>query len=348
MANAQIEAVEAGIDYLWYTRCNVPTASGIAYNSGWLAERYAADGVSIGVLQEAPLDIARHHYDHLLPGLIREGGNVPALVARSNGSPTRLIGLTWIDERQVIAVRADSGIASAADLAGKRIAAPSWSEKKESSMARAMALHGFENALALAGLGLRDMTLVEIPLGDVVPPGRHREERKTDAWPGIRLVADGAADAVYLKGAGAARAAAEAGLVVAVNLDAIPNRRARVNNGTPRPLTVHQKLLDERPDWVVAFLAQTLRAAEWAIANPVAVRDVVARETQSTLAKVIDAYGPDFHRGLHPDLSKERIDLLGVQKDFLLRHQFMTSDFDLADWIAAEPLETARRLIAEH
>ena len=67
------------IDQLWYTRCNVPTASGIAYNLGWLSDAYMADGIQIGVLQDAPIEISRHHYDHDLAGLIREGGNVPAL-----------------------------------------------------------------------------------------------------------------------------------------------------------------------------------------------------------------------------------------------------------------------------
>ncbi|MEJ0094955.1 MAG: hypothetical protein WDN46_16465 [Methylocella sp.] len=122
--------------HLWYTRCNVPTASGIAFNLGWLSERYAADGVTIGALQDAPADIARSHYDHLLPSLIREGGNVPALVARSNGSRTRLVGLTWIDERQAIVVRPDSKIATPRDLAGARIAVPSWTNTRMTSMAR--------------------------------------------------------------------------------------------------------------------------------------------------------------------------------------------------------------------
>ncbi|MEP9375947.1 ABC transporter substrate-binding protein [Aquabacter sp. CN5-332] len=342
----QLQAVPApGIDRLWYTRCNVPTASGIAFNLGWLADRYGRDGMTIGALQDAPLEIARHHYDHLLPGLIREGGNVPALVARSNGAPTRLIGLTWIDEQQIIAVRPESGIAGPRDLAGRRIAVPAFTGRGETSMARAMALHGFENALALAGLTLADVEIIDVGLEEIVPPGRHRKSTQAVLWPGLDLVEQGAADALYLKGAAAGRAARAAGLVVAVDLDATPDRRSRVNNGTPRPLTVHEDLLAQHPDWVVAFLAETLRAADWAAADAHAVKEIVARETQAPVEEMEKTYGPDFHATLHPDLSGERLGLLGIQKDFLLRHGFLARDFDLADWVEPGPLQAARRLL---
>ena len=31
------------IDTLWFTRCPVPTATGLAYKLGWLTEEFAAD-----------------------------------------------------------------------------------------------------------------------------------------------------------------------------------------------------------------------------------------------------------------------------------------------------------------
>ena len=89
------------LDTLWFTRCPVPTASGIAFKLGWLGEEFARDGIRVATLQDA-LQLGRHHYDHELPGLFREGGNVPALAARGAGTPTRLIGLTWIEEWQTI------------------------------------------------------------------------------------------------------------------------------------------------------------------------------------------------------------------------------------------------------
>ena len=39
------------------------------------------------------------------------------------------------------------------------------------------------------------------------------------------------------------------GLVVGIDLDGFSDRRFRVNNGTPRPITVHERLLEEHPIW---------------------------------------------------------------------------------------------------
>ncbi|MBF6371344.1 ABC transporter substrate-binding protein, partial [Nocardia puris] len=93
---------------------------------GWLGETAAAAGLEFGVLQDAGPELAGHHFLHDLPSLIREGGNVPALAARAQGSPPRLIGLTWIDEAQAILVGPDSPVASPAELAGLRIGVPGW------------------------------------------------------------------------------------------------------------------------------------------------------------------------------------------------------------------------------
>ena len=144
------------IDTIWFTRCPVPTATGLAYKLGWLEEEFAADGIGIRTLQEVGGEQARHHYDHGLANLIREGGNLLALPARAQGANTRLIGLTWIDEWQAILVRPGSDIASPADLRGKRLALPVFrridleENRRGRSIARGMSLAGYHGALASA------------------------------------------------------------------------------------------------------------------------------------------------------------------------------------------------------
>jgi ABC-type nitrate/sulfonate/bicarbonate transport system substrate-binding protein len=347
-------ATDEALDQVWYTRCPVPTASGLALDLGWLAEQFAADGLPVGVLQEAGPDLARHHFDHRLLGLFREGGNVPALAARAEGAPTRLIGLTWIDESQAIVVRPDSGVATPAGLRGLRIALPAWAEDRGRSFPRAMALHGVRSALGLGGLTYDDVTFVEVPtvrsplvLGaDAARNEPDVPQEQGSAFAGIDALVEGRVDAAYVKGARAAEQVRAAGLRVAVDLDTTESRRHRVNNGTPRPITVHQRLLDERPDLVVGFLAQTLRAADWAADHLDEVRAVLQRETRSGPDGVVAAYRDGFHRALHPDLSGERVELLGIQKQFLLTHGFLAADFDLDAWVAPEPIEAARALLA--
>lgn len=333
------------LEQLWFTRCPVPTASGIAYTLGWLTEEFAADGLPVETLQHAR-QLGHHHYDHQLPGLFREGGNVPALAARAAGAPSRLIGLTWIEEWQTILVRPDSGICSAADLKGKRLALPAWGANRPGSIARAMSLHGYKGALSLAGLSFDDVQLVEVALQsqDDAPTPQQGLQR---LWSGLDYLVRGEVDAVYVKGAAAADAARRLGLVVGIDLDQIADPRNRINNGTPRPITVHQSLLDEHFELVVRFLAQTLRAADWARDNRDGLLRILQDETRAGAQGVDEAYRGDFHTTLAPDLSAERLAYLDIQKTFLNLHGFLEADFALADWVDPRPLQVAQQLLAE-
>ena len=336
-----------GLERIWFTRCPVPTASGIAHSLGWLQAEFGKDGLTVAALQDAPPSYNRHHYDHDLPGLFREGGNIPALAAKANGSPSRLIGLTWIDEWQAILVRKEVGPIEPADLKGLRIALPAYAASRAGSIARGMTLAGIKGALGIAGLCLEDVTFVDVPLHDLgnQPLG---PERLQKLWSGIDWLAAGKVDAVYVKGASAVDAAHKADVIVGIDLDAYPSRLTRVNNGTPRPITVHQNLIDDHFDLVVRFLEQALRAADWAAADLAGVHALLEQETKAGPAGVAAAYRRNFHRALHPDLSAERIDMLKRQANFLWIHGFLEHSVDVDSWIDPRPLQAAlsRRVAA--
>jgi ABC-type nitrate/sulfonate/bicarbonate transport system substrate-binding protein len=332
------------IDTIWFTRCPVPTATGLAYKLGWLEQEFAPDGIAIRTLQEVGGEQARHHYDHGLPSLIREGGNLFALPARAQGANTRLIGLTWIDEAQAILVRPGSGITSPRDLAGKRLALPVLrridieENKRGRSIARGMSLAGYHGALASSGLSLSDVRLVEVGDDGAAPAGA---APGASLWQGIAALGRGEVDAVYVKGAAAVEAALAAGVVVGIDLDRLPERRFRVNNGTPRPITVHQDFLDRHFDLVVRFLGQTLRAAEWAQTRRDEVLAILQGETRAGGAAVAAAYRDGFHTTLAPDLSEERLGLFEQQKNFQLVHGFLDRDVDVRAWADPAPLAAA-------
>lgn len=345
----------AEFNQLWFTRCPVPTATGLAYKLGWLNEEFKDDGIAVDTLQDNR-ELGRHHYDHQLPSLIREGGNLLALAARAQGAPTRLIGLTWIDEWQTILVRPDSGITKPADLKGKRLALPDYSEStieshsRGSSIARGMSLHGYKGALAYAGLTFDDVDFVEVPSNrgnPVTVSGGGNNNGLTNLWSGLQYLADGLVDAVYVKGASAVDAARAVGAVVGIDLDQLPERRFRVNNGTPRPITVHESLIDDHFDVLVRFLDQTLRAADWAAENLDGVQAILKSETRGSDGAVAAAYRGDFHKTLHPDLSAERLQLFEQQKKFMWLHGFQERDFDFEGWVDPRPLEAAHKLRAE-
>ncbi|MFZ6646918.1 ABC transporter substrate-binding protein [Undibacterium sp. TJN25] len=334
------------IDTIWFTRCPVPTATGLAYKLGWLDEEFSRDGIAVKTLQETGGDLARHHYDHELSSLIREGGNLLALPAKAQGAPTRLIGLTWIDEWQSILVRPGSGISRPEDLKGKRLALPRFREedilhnRRGRSIARGMSLAGYKGALASAGLSLDDVRLVE--LAEEEKP-ELRNNLGNGLWKGIEALTRGEVDAVYVKGASAAEAARKAGVIVGIDLDRLPEKRFRVNNGTPRPITVHQDFLENHFDLLARFLAQTLRAAEWAKGNLPGVQQILQDETRGSADSVQEAYRDGFHLSLAPDLSEERLSLFRQQKDFQLVHGLLDRDVDIDAWIDTRPLEEAYR-----
>ncbi|MCL2450334.1 MAG: ABC transporter substrate-binding protein [Polyangiaceae bacterium] len=343
------------LETLWFTRCagggrgGVPTASGIAYKLGYLDEEFGREGIALRTLQDADAgDFRYHHYDHGLESLIREGGNLFAIPAKAQGASTRLIGLTWIDEAQSILVRPDSDIRSPGDLKGKRLALPAYRQadldegKRGRSIARHMSVHGYKGALASAGLTLDDVKLVEV--------GRASDGEPRDTfggfWPSYEPLVKGDVDAVYVKGAPGQDGARKHGVVVGIDLDKLPERRFRVNNGTPRPITVHQRFLDDHYDILVRFLHQTLRAAEWAKTNLTGVRVILQGETGSTAEAVEAAYRDGFHLSLAPDLSTERVELFRQQTDFLLAYGVLDRDIDFDAWIDPRPLEDAQQLRA--
>jgi ABC-type nitrate/sulfonate/bicarbonate transport system substrate-binding protein len=326
------------LDRIWFTRCPVPTASGIAYSLGWLDEEFGRDGLRVEAIQDAPRALHDQDNDNRLFGVFREGGNIPALAERANGAPTCLIGLTWIDEWQAVLVRKDTGPIDPVQLKGLRVALPAYSSDRGRSIARGMSLAGIKGALGIAGLGLEDVTFVDVPLA---PRSDDSAVNLAQLWSGIDALAAGKVDAVYVKGASAVEAAIRAGVVVGIDLDAYPSRLTRVNNGTPRPITVDRELLDNHFDLVVRFLETTLRAADWAANNLPALRTILQKQTYSGAVGVETAYRNNFHRSLHPDFSDERIDMLKRQASFLWLHGFLEHHVDVEAWIDRRPLEAA-------
>jgi ABC-type nitrate/sulfonate/bicarbonate transport system substrate-binding protein len=327
-------------DCIWITRCPVPAASGVAWSLGWMAEAFDPLGIAVHRVQEAGLNLVSLDPERQARFLFREGGNIQALAARARGEDTRVIGLTWIDERQAIMVRPDTAIMEPAALKGLRFALPGFARTRGESIARGMALHGIRSALALGGLDLEEVRLVDVPAPPVEQPTSQGMRR---LWLGLEWLAEGRVDAAYVKGAAAAERAAELGLVIGVDLDAYPSRLARVNNGTPRPITVHAHMIEHHFDLVVRFLEQTLRAADWASTNLPRLKHILAQETLSGIEGVDAAYRNDFHRSLHPDLSGERVEMLRNQANFLWYHGFLDAPVDIDRWIDLRPIEVALR-----
>jgi sulfonate transport system substrate-binding protein len=329
---------------LWYTRCPVPTASGIALDLGLLRDEFAKSNISLQSIRDSEdprVNIS--HFDHSLPGLFREGGNIPAIWARSEGRDTVVVALTWIDEFQAILVRPDSAITSLSQLRHRRIGLPRQRGQRV-DFARAMALRGIDSALAQAGLSLSDAELVDVTseqrsfaTSSGVANGRFHE-LESDALLRSEV------DAIYVKGAPGLGAARTHDLRILVNLAELSAPLLRVNNGNPRPVTVDRRTALERPDLVARYIAVLIDAANWASNNPERVFSIIGEEVGRTADEARAAYGENAHHNFGLDLSKIRREGLASQKDFLLRHGFIARDFDVDNWIDPRPLELAQEI----
>ncbi len=336
---------KADVSEIWYTRCPVPTTSGIAQHYHWIHRAFEPDGIVVQSLQDsADPAVRRSHFTHSLPASFREGGNIPAIWARANGQDTAVVGISWVDEEQLVLVRADSDIKTLADLKGRRLGIPKHAAQVV-DFPRAQDLHGLVTALGLGGLAPGDVEFVDIP-------GHDFEQRDADGKrPKFRNVTAealiaGTVDVIYAKGVSSAALVKDLGLRPLLDINAHPDPFVRVNTGTPRPVTVNRDLAVERPDIVARYLATLLKTAVWAKSHSAEVVAAVAAETGSTDENVRRGYGPDLHLHFDIQLSPQYTEGLRQQKTFLHEWGFLKSDFDFDDWIVAEPLRLAAEIVA--
>jgi ABC-type nitrate/sulfonate/bicarbonate transport system substrate-binding protein len=337
---------------VWYTRCPAPTPLSIAHQLGWIDRQFQASGVAVRSIRDSKDPVVRQsHFTHALDYSFRQGGNIPPLWTRSGGRETRVIGITSTDEFQAIIALPSSGIKTGADLKGRRLGVPRKPDEKIVDFQRATALKGIVSALSLDGLTHDDVKLVYLDSTEA-----NLIERGNTAFLGLKrrypygdellALARGDIDAFFVKGAEGIVLANQIGAVVVSEFGFHPDAKIRINNGTPRPLTVDARFLDEHFD-LVTDLVQTIgRVAAWAEANPDNAVRLIANEIGVGEDAIWAANGPDVHKHLTLSLDADQIAAFDHFKNFLLEWGFIPADFDVSAWIDSRPLEAASRRAA--
>jgi ABC-type nitrate/sulfonate/bicarbonate transport system substrate-binding protein len=334
------------IDTLWYTRCPVPTALGIAAQLGWVEEEFRPDGIKVRTLQdEADPSLRESHFDHKLDNSFRQGGNIPAIWARSQGRQTRVVGLTWTDEAQVILALPGSPVKTVQDLRGKRLGVATRPQDKIDFW-RATTIRAYLAALELHGLSSKDVELVELPRaeGSFVGNGTGQPLAETVE---ARALLRGDVDVIFHKGSRGLELADVLGARIVYDVGAHPDPKVRVNNGSPRTLTVDAGLLETNLPLVVRLVKRVIKAGQWAAEHPKETLAYVARETRSQEAAVARAYGRDVHHHLRTDLEESSIVALGDFTRFLHEWKFIPNAVDVRGWIDARPLLLAQQELTQ-
>jgi len=341
---------------LWYTRCPVPSAAGIAIRKGWLDEEFNGQGISVRSLRASTdRSVRESHFAHTQQNSFRQGGNGPALWTRSQGQDTVLLGLSWVEQYQGILTLPGSGIESLTQLKGKRLALPQRLND-QIDFWRSISLQGYANALSLVGLSLKDVNLVSIPITDTFISPNEKVDESGPLFTPHTLVRQhtaellallrGEVDVIFGYSVWGAEIKAQFRAIEVADLSRQAQRHLRINNGQPKTLTVSGNLLRSQPELVVRYVAQLLRAAEWSARHRGEARRIIAQEVGSAEFWLDEtARGPledNLRIGLDDDLVAE----LEIRKRFLLEHGFIKSDFSLQEWIDPGPLLAAHRLIA--
>jgi ABC-type nitrate/sulfonate/bicarbonate transport system substrate-binding protein len=336
-------------DTLWYTRCPVPTATSIAIQKGWLPDAFKADGIALNPLRVSSDDKVREsHFTHSQENSFREGGNIPPLYAKSQGTDTALIGLAWTPQYQGILTLPDSGIQTVADLKGRRLALP-HRVNDTIDFWQASSLQGYAHALKSVNLSLSDVTLVDLPVEErfldkgqgtgigVISVGQiHRHHTRE-----LIALLKGEVDAIFAYSAWGVLIKEQFSAVEVINLAKVSDIHLQVNNGQPKTLTVSRGLLRNHPELVDRYVFELLKAARWAKQNASEARRIIALEIGSAEYFIDEGTSEAIEQNLELSLDQRLIDFIAYRKESLLKFGYLKNDFNLEDWIDRGPIERA-------
>lgn len=340
------------LDTVWYTRCPIPTALGLADRLGTLEKVVTDAGLKLGRVQQARDAATQNtHFTQARRGALRHGGNIPSIWSKSTGVDIRVVGLSWADTPHPVLVRSDSDIDSVEKLKGRKIAL-AHRQNDAIDFWRATGLRVFENVLSRAGLSLSDVDIHEIPVQRSYIDNGQRE-RSGGARTGlarsgslqreeVAALIRGEADAIFSQCSFSTEVLEYFDFRVLA--DGGNGLSGAANNAAPAILTMDGWIVDERPDVAAEIVKSVIDASHWAKSSPSDAVRLIASE-QGVAEHVLEqtyARQP-IGEQLGVDLSREKIAALGSQIDFLLQHGFINKRIDLDAWIDRRPLEQALR-----
>lgn len=335
---------------IWYTRCPVATASGLAFQRGLFDEEFAGSDYQVRNLRELGRDKMSSHFDHSLDSAFREGGNIPPTWARHSGADTLLVGLTFVADSLCIYVREDDPAQSFTDLRGRRAGIST----RPDAMIDFMRVNGhkaFDSALQAHGMSANDLEYTPVIIRDDIqgklnPNYTKASKRKDDSFyePDIHALLNGQTDAFFAKNAECRFIERQYAGQIRKLYDLLDAQDEKLKvNANPRVISVSGALARDYPEAVVRYLQVLVRTAHWASENPGSAADTMAVELGVEKEDIFSSYEDNFHKKLWPNLSEHSLSLLENQHHFMLEHNYLPSSLDMGSWIDDSFLREAYR-----
>ncbi len=331
---------------IWFTRCPVGNASEIAINKGWLKDEFAGVGIQVNSVHRLPEKDWDVHFTHKHPQFFREGGNIPPIWARANGADTKLIGLSFLEQKQSIFVKRNSSIKTVNDLKGKRLALPRRVNEKIDFW-NATVKHGFISALEANGIDRQDVEFVDLPVAEpyldsspyndsVFTPGKNKLFQKAE----IDALLRGDVDAIYSTG-GRTYELRHNGAreVFDISRDLDPEQRININY--PNIITVSGAFSKKYPEIVTRYLKVLIKAGRWAKENRDEAVKIFAGGTYVSEEAFVNSYPEDYQNHVVPEISERGLSALEVQMNFLKDEGYIKNGFNINSWKDRSFLQTA-------
>lgn len=342
-------------EIIWYSRCPVPSATGIAIRNGWFDSALQNTGAVVRSLASSTdRSVRQSHFDQNQQFLFRHGGNGPPLIAMSRGAGLRIIGLSWHDVYRPILTMPGSGITKAADLKGRRLSFPKRA-KDPIDFWQAAALRGYSDTLESVGLSLSDVELVDVSTDRAfVDETSSGGESSASLWGAEFMLGhqreeafaliQNKVDAIYSHGAIAVTVQGFTGAKTVCDISEIEGLRRAGNNDCPLVFTASTGLLETNPTVMPLLLNEANKAARWAADNAEEANRIVAAEVGIAEELTPKAYSPRLPAQLDIDLSPDRIAALEAQVAHLYKAGFISTMVDLDRMIDPAPLEASKKL----
>ena len=340
---------------IYYTRCPVATATGIALETGQFEKEFGDGPIQFHNIKELGRDkMLKSHFDHHLDNSVREGGAIPPIWARSRGANTALLGLTFVKDSLAFMVRADSDIHNFNDLAGKRCSLP-LHPKLLTDFMRANTERGFLSALAEHDMAPETVNFVDTIIdndfkdaanpdsgADKIKGGKQFEATMFDHE--LRALMDSEVDVIFTKNVQPARLMRLYGGRLRVIYDLLDaNTPDHIINGNPRIITISHNVVDEDPELVIRYLQVLVRSAHYGSTHQAETARIWAGEIGVEVKDIYNSYRESFHTTVWPSLSDAILRRLRVQIDFLRDKGYLEKDVDIEQWMAGDFLREAYR-----